>query len=91
MAHARINVEKAEDVKMFIKSVEDNIMGFHVHWNDGNNDSHLPLKQECMDEIGSYLLSSNRILAEGMPLLFECYNMEENIECLKLLKQYEEG
>lgn len=45
MAHARINVEKAEDVKMFIKSVEDNIMGFHVHWNDGNNDSHLPLKQ----------------------------------------------
>lgn len=44
-----------------------------------------------MDEVGSYLLSSNRILAEGMPLLFECYNMEENIECLKLLKQYEEG
>ena len=91
IAHARINTEKAEYVKLFIKSVEHKIIGFHVHWNDGNNDSHMPLKQECIDEFGDYLSGSIHVLGQNVPFLFECYSMEENMECLKLLSSIMRG
>jgi len=82
IAHARVNTENAEDIRLFIKSMEDKILGFHVHWNDGRTDSHFPLKHEYMDEFGLYLSGSRHILAQGVPLLCECYNIEENMECL---------
>ena len=90
VAHARVNAERAEDVKLFIDTVKSRIVGFHLHWNDGSNDSHLPLTRESIDEIETYFSGSSALLADGVPLLFECYSLEENIVCKQLIQSNRE-
>ncbi|WP_106767823.1 TIM barrel protein [Paenibacillus faecalis] len=84
IGHARISSKETEnDMSMFIQEIYKHICAYHVHWNNGFEDTHSPLNNESIKEIARF----KHFIADDQPLLFECYEQRENEISMKLLNE----
>lgn len=87
VAHARINVEPTRNAIEFATAVSDRILGLHVHWNDGRSDSHSPLSLEALDELDGYVSCLQSLCNRDIPMIIECYQLQESLDAAQLLSR----
>ena len=65
-------------VKEYLLTLKKDIIGVHLHSNDGMNDLHLPITAHDKVLTIDHVIHIESIVREGIPLIFECKTLKDN-------------